>query len=138
MKKIAGAVAAALMIFQTIPVFAQILVPPTDTTPPVISAVAVVSVSSVAENVTWLTDELAVSTFRYGTTMSYGTSATLSASAAIGGTAALTGLQSNTTYYYCITATDTSGNSSDYCGQSFTTRCAICHAGRYKPASRTG
>jgi peptidoglycan hydrolase-like protein with peptidoglycan-binding domain/phosphodiesterase/alkaline phosphatase D-like protein len=128
MKKIAGAVAVvSLIVFQMAPAFAQIVppvTPPADTTPPVISAIAATSVSSIAENVTWVTDELAVSTFEYGTTMSYGSSASISGSAAIGGTAALTGLAPATTYYYCIHSTDTSGNASSACGQSFTTAAA--------------
>src|SRR5580704_8266261 len=78
------------------------------TTPPVISAIVAASVSSVAENVTWVTNELSVSTFEYGTTTGYGSTASISASAAIGGTAALTGLAPATTYYYCIHSTDTS------------------------------
>lgn len=106
------------------PAFAQIVVPPTDTTPPVISAIVATSVSSIAENVSWVTNELAVSTVEYGTTMSYGSSASISGGAAIGGTAALTGLVPATTYYYCIHSTDTSGNSSSACGQSFTTAAA--------------
>ena len=96
------------------PAFAQIVppvTPPADTTPPVISAIAATSVSSIAENVSWVTNELAVSTFEYGTTTSYGSSASISGGAAIGGTAALTGLAPATTYYYCIHSTDTSGNS---------------------------
>ena len=126
-----SSVAIVLIGIATVNVFsagAQIIPPvtppPVDTTPPVISGIVTTSVSSIAENITWITDELVVSTFQYGTTTSYGSSVTLSTSAAIGGTTALTGLQPNTTYYYCITATDTSGNSSNYCGHSFTTPAA--------------
>src|SRR5271155_4726961 len=80
------------------PAFAQIAPPvtprvtsPADT-PPVISAIVVVSVSSAAENISWVTDKLATSAFRYGTTTNYGSSASLATSAALGGTAVLTGL----------------------------------------------
>lgn len=73
------------------PAFAQIappvtppVTPPADTTPPVISAIAATSVSSIAENVTWVTNELAVSTFEYGTTTGYGSSAAISGGVAIG------------------------------------------------------
>jgi peptidoglycan hydrolase-like protein with peptidoglycan-binding domain/phosphodiesterase/alkaline phosphatase D-like protein len=121
-------VLSAVLVAGTIaPAFAQIVppvTPPADTTPPVISAVAATSVSSIAENVTWVTNELAVSTFEYGTTTSYGSSASISGGAAIGGTVALTGLAPATTYYYCIHSTDTSGNPSSACGQSFTTAAA--------------
>jgi len=132
MKKIAGVVAVvSFVLLQMAPAFAQLeppvtppVTPPADTTPPVISAVVAVSVSSVAESITWVTDELAVSTFQYGTTTGYGSTASISASAAIGGTAALTGLAPATTYYYCITSTDTSNNTASSCGRSFTTAAA--------------
>jgi phosphodiesterase/alkaline phosphatase D-like protein len=95
--------------------------PPTDTTPPVISLVVEAAVTTIAANVTWVTNELSVSTFEYGTSQSYGSSASISASLLIGGTAVLTGLMPSTTYYYCIHATDASNNTANSCGHSFTT-----------------
>jgi phosphodiesterase/alkaline phosphatase D-like protein/peptidoglycan hydrolase-like protein with peptidoglycan-binding domain len=94
---------------------------PADTTAPVISGVANASVSDIAATIVWTTDEAAVSTFQYGTTSSYGSSATLPAGALLAHTAVLTGLTPNTTYYYCIHATDLSTNTSNACGQTFTT-----------------
>ena len=126
-KILLGVLVGLLGCTQTFSAFAQLtppITPPANTAPPVISAIVATSVSSIAENVTWITDKLSVSTFQYGTTMSYGSSASISASAAIGGTAALTGLAPATTYYYCIHATDTSGNSSNACGRGFTTAAA--------------
>lgn len=125
MKYLAASLAFATF-FSPPAAFAQLdtTVPaPADTTPPIISAVVSTSVSSIAETVTWITDELAVSTFEYGPTQSYGSAATLSASLAIGGTAELTNLSPSTTYYYCIHATDAANNASKSCG-SFTTAAA--------------
>ncbi len=92
-----------------------------DTTPPAISDVASVSLEPHDATIGWTTDEIAVSTLEYGTTSFYGSSAALSASALLSHAAELTGLQANTTYYYCIHATDLAGNVSNSCGHSFTT-----------------
>ena len=99
----------------------QEITPPSDTTPPVISGVANTSISDIAATIVWLTNEAAVSTFEYGTTSNYGSSANLSASALLAHAAILSNLSPNTTYYYCVHATDLSGNVSSACGQSFTT-----------------
>jgi hypothetical protein len=98
--------------------------PPADTTPPVISGIASLSLGIFDATIAWTTDELAVSTFQYGTTTSYGSSASISVSALLAHTAVLTGLAANTTYYYCIHATDLAGNSSSSCGHSLTTAAA--------------
>ncbi len=94
-----------------------------DATPPVISGVVNQSLLSTAATIVWVTDELSVSTFEYGTTQTYGSSASVSASLLIGGTAVLTGLTPSTAYYYCIHATDASTNASQSCS-SFTTAAA--------------
>ncbi|MBI5003846.1 fibronectin type III domain-containing protein [Candidatus Kaiserbacteria bacterium] len=92
-----------------------------DTIAPAIVDVASMSLEPHTATVTWTTDELAVSTLEYGTTMSYGTLATLSASALLSHAAELTGLTANTTYHYCLHATDLAGNITNSCGHSFTT-----------------
>ncbi|MBI3633649.1 MAG: fibronectin type III domain-containing protein, partial [Candidatus Vogelbacteria bacterium] len=97
------------------------IVPPADMTPPVISAVVSAGVATSAATITWLTNELANSTFEYGITEGYGSSVLISGGLAIGGTAALTNLLPSTTYYYCIHATDASNNSASSCGHSFST-----------------
>jgi peptidoglycan hydrolase-like protein with peptidoglycan-binding domain/phosphodiesterase/alkaline phosphatase D-like protein len=98
----------------------QVIVPP-DATPPIISAVDAASISNITATITWTTNELATSTLTYGTTTNYGLEATLSASALLAHEAALTGLIPQTTYYYCISATDLAGNTASSCGHSFTT-----------------
>jgi peptidoglycan hydrolase-like protein with peptidoglycan-binding domain len=99
----------------------QIVTPPADTTGPVISGAASLSLATHDATIVWTTDELSISTFEYGTTQSYGSSATLSASLALGGTAILTGLTPGTTYYYCIHAHDLANNMTNSCGHTFTT-----------------
>ncbi len=96
-------------------------VAPSDTTPPVISDVMQASVEPTMATFVWTTDELASSTLKYGTTKSYGNTAALDASQTTMHTVMLTELTPDTLYYYCITATDSSGNTADYCGHSFTT-----------------
>ncbi len=94
---------------------------PSDTTPPVISGVLEASLLSTDATIAWTTDELAISTLEYGTTMSYGSLATLPATALLVHTGIILNLNPNTTYYYCIHATDISGNASSSCGHSFVT-----------------
>jgi peptidoglycan hydrolase-like protein with peptidoglycan-binding domain/phosphodiesterase/alkaline phosphatase D-like protein len=98
-----------------------IIVPPADTTAPVISSVASLSLATAEATIVWTTDELAVSHFEYGTSTGYGTQPTLDATALLAHTAILTGLTAGTTYYYCIHATDLSQNTANSCGHSFTT-----------------
>jgi len=99
----------------------QVVTPPADTTAPAISGVANLSLGINDGTIVWTTDELAVSHLEYGTTENYGTQATLDATALLAHTAILLGLTANTTYYYCIHATDPAGNTANSCGHSFTT-----------------
>ncbi len=94
---------------------------PSDTTPPVISGVASLSLGIGEATLVWITDESAISHLEYGVTSSYGTEPTLPASALLAHTAVLTSLSVDTTYYYCIHATDLSGNTADSCNHSFVT-----------------
>jgi peptidoglycan hydrolase-like protein with peptidoglycan-binding domain/phosphodiesterase/alkaline phosphatase D-like protein len=99
----------------------QTITPPADTTAPAISGVANLSLGINDGTIVWTTDELAVSHLEYGTTESYGMQATLDATALLAHTAVLLGLTPNTTYHYCIHATDLVGNTANSCGHSFTT-----------------
>lgn len=94
---------------------------PADTTAPVISGVANLSLGLGEATIAWTTDELAVSRLEYGTTQSYGQEAILDATALLAHTTLLTGLAFGTTYYYCIHATDLAGNTSSSCGHEFIT-----------------
>ncbi len=104
-----------------------------DTTPPVVSEVGSISFGTTTATLGWTTNELATSTLEYGITQSYGTHATLSLSALLAHTATLTGLQSGTTYYYCIHATDVAGNTTHSCGHSFTTESVSAPADSTPP-----
>ncbi len=94
-----------------------------DVTPPVITDLSATSLEPHDANIIWTTDELAVSTLTYGTTTSYGFTATLPATALLAHTATLLNLDANTTYYYCIHATDLAGNVASSCSgaNTFTT-----------------
>ena len=111
----------------------QTITPPADTTAPVISGVANLSLGIHDGTIAWITDELAVSTLEYGASLAYGSSATLGVSALLAHTAVLLGLTPNTTYYYCIHATDGLGNASSSCGHSFTTAAQVVIADTTPP-----
>ncbi|MDO8569241.1 MAG: hypothetical protein Q7R89_00405, partial [bacterium] len=93
----------------------------TDTIAPTISGVADLSLGLSEATIVWTTDELATSRLEYGTTQSYGQNATLDASALLAHTAIILNLTPNTTYYYCVHATDLVGNTRNSCGHSFRT-----------------
>lgn len=97
------------------------VLPPADTTAPNISEVAAISLGLNEVTIAWTTDELAVSRLSYGTTASLGQQATLAASALLVHSAVITGFLPNTTYHYCIYATDATNNTGESCGHTFTT-----------------
>lgn len=94
---------------------------PQDTTPPVISQVAMAEILAHTATITWETNEPATSTLEYGISTSYGSSATISGSALLAHDATLTNLAPDTSYYYCIHATDLAGNTASSCGHWFMT-----------------
>jgi peptidoglycan hydrolase-like protein with peptidoglycan-binding domain len=96
-------------------------VAPADTVAPVISDVTAISLGLNEVTIAWSTDELAVSHLRYGATSALGSTVPLDASALLVHSAVITGLNSGTTYHYCIDATDVAGNSRESCGHTFTT-----------------
>ncbi|MBI5221290.1 MAG: fibronectin type III domain-containing protein, partial [Candidatus Magasanikbacteria bacterium] len=102
-----------------------LVTPPADTTAPTIAGAATASLGLNDVTIVWTTNELAISTLNYGTTESLGSSATLPVSALLAHTATLTGLTPNTTYYYCIHATDLAGNVANSCGHSFATAAPL-------------
>jgi len=90
----------------------------TDTTAPVISAIASSTASSTA-HITWMTNEIASSSIRYGLTTSYGTVATSTATSSH--VVDLSGLTPDTVYHYQVLAIDPSGNISTSSDQTFRT-----------------
>ncbi len=97
------------------------IIAPGDTTPPVISNVAEASLLPIEATIVWSTDEVATSRLEYGSTTTYGHSVTLGTGALLVHTATILNLTAGSTYYYCIHATDITGNASQSCGHSFTT-----------------
>ena len=92
----------------------------TDTTAPVISAVASSDVTETEATISWTTDEPASSQVNYGTTTSYGSSAG-SGGYVTSHSITLTGLTAGTDYFYQVVSTDEAGNTSVDETYSFTT-----------------
>jgi len=95
--------------------------PVPDTTPPVITSVQVVDITSTSATITWNTDEPSDSTVDYGPTADLGVTeadSTLVTEHAI----VLTGLTADTLYYFDVASTDASGNTAteDNGGNHFT------------------
>src|SRR5262249_13290360 len=108
-------------------VFAPTLV---DTTPPQISGIKSTIIDSSRVTITWNTDELATTRIDYGTDPSLLTASLLtlppntttisSASFSTAHSTPLVGLRPNTAYYYLVTATDHSGNTTTVAAPTFT------------------
>ncbi len=89
--------------------------------PPAISNIAVSNIMTNSATVSWVTNQPASAIFEYGTTTAYGitySNPTLSTANSI----TLTNLAPATTYYFRITATNSSGLSSSSGNQTFTTQ----------------
>lgn len=93
---------------------------PGDTTPPVISSVAVGGITKNSAVVTWSTNELSNSTVQYGLTIAYGSSAT-NAGFVIAHTIPLAGLDEATLYNYRVCSRDSSLNEACSPNATFTT-----------------
>jgi hypothetical protein len=94
---------------------------PTDTTPPVISAIVPSNITQSSVTINWTTNEASSSQVEYGTTTTYGSMTTLDTNLVTNHTVALSGLNATTTYHFRVKSKDASGNeaiSSDY---TFTT-----------------
>jgi hypothetical protein len=105
-----------------------------DTTPPVIAGVISASLLPTEATVAWVTDELAISHFRYGPTTDYGETVTLNVgSALLIHAATMLFLTPGTIYYYCIDATDLFGNTAESCGHQFTTATEVLQADTNPP-----
>jgi len=93
----------------------------TDTTPPVISAIAVTGVSGTGATITWRTDEPADRQVEYGTTTSYGSQTPLNTTLSTSHQVALSGLRPATTYHFRVRSRDAAGNLAVSANQTFTT-----------------
>lgn len=80
-----------------------------DLTPPVISGVAVVDITTTSARVTWTTNELADSAVDYGATVAYGTTVS-DASLVTSHSVVLAGLTENASYHFRVRSKDASLN----------------------------
>lgn len=96
-----------------------------DTTPPMITNIAVTPVGSSSVNVTWTTDEFATSVIDYGTEPGTYTNTISDAYYTKQHAVAMSSLLPNTTYYFLISSADQSGNVATSAEQSFSTALHI-------------
>ncbi|HTM68617.1 MAG TPA: fibronectin type III domain-containing protein [Candidatus Binatia bacterium] len=94
--------------------------PPADTTPPVITNLDAVNVTTADARVVWDTDEAANSRVNFGLSASYGSQATEAAFVTSHGLNLL-GLAEGTTYHYQACSTDPAGNQACSTDRTFTT-----------------
>ncbi len=97
--------------------------PPSDTTPPTISSISVSNITTTGATITYTTNESATSQVQYGLTTSYGS--TQSSGGTTSHSVTLSSLNSNTSYSYRISATDSAGNNALSANQTFTTGAVV-------------
>jgi glucose/arabinose dehydrogenase len=95
--------------------------PPPDTTPPVLSAVTVNSITATDATIAWTTDEASDTQVEYGLTTAYGQSTTLDAALTTTHTQSLSGLTPGTLYNYRVKSKDAAGNLATSANFTFTT-----------------
>ena len=81
-----------------------------DTTPPAISSVAAVGITSSGATITWTTNEDSDSQVEYGTSQNYGQSTTLNPVRMTAHSQGLSGLTAGTEYHYRVKSKDAAGN----------------------------
>ncbi len=93
----------------------------TDVTPPSITSVAATNIQDSEATITWLTNEIADSVVKYGTTSGSYTNTNTNHSYTTTHSATLTGLVPSTIYYYVVNSSDPAANSNQSAQYSFTT-----------------
>src|SRR5882672_3696333 len=93
--------------------------------PPVISAVAAASVTSLGATITWTTDKPADSQVEYGISMSYGSPPAVNSTRVTAHSQVLSGLLPGTTYNYRVKSQDAAGNLATSGNYAFTTVAAL-------------
>lgn len=114
-KNIAGEIVDSFTIFATLA--APPAPPPTDTVPPVLSAITSSSVTQSSALIAWTTNEPADSQVEYGETTAYGQTTVVASALVTSHSAALSGLNPDTLYHYRVRSRDAAGNlavSSDF------------------------
>ncbi len=99
--------------------------PLADTTPPIISAVAVGNVTQTAAAITWTTDEPASSQVEYGATIAYGQTTVLDSTLTTSHTVNLSGLNAGAAYHFRVLSSDAAGNNAVGSDGTFTTAALV-------------
>jgi hypothetical protein len=86
------------------------VLPTSDTTPPVITAVSSSSITAYGATIIWSTNEPADTQVEYGTTTAYGHTTTLNSSLVTLHTQVLSGLADTTLYHYRVKSKDAAAN----------------------------
>lgn len=92
-----------------------------DLTPPTVSSISVVSITTSGATINWTTNEAADSQVEYGPTTAYGSQTTLEASLVTSHSVTLSGLSQGTIYHYRIRTKDAAGNLATSGDRTFTT-----------------
>ncbi len=92
-----------------------------DTTPPVISGIAVSNVTGTSAMITWRTDEPATRQVEYGTSTAYGMQTPLDSTMSTTHQVLLSGLRPATTYHFRVRSRDAAGNLAVSANQTFST-----------------
>ena len=93
--------------------------PVPDTTPPSISNIQALDITTSTARITWTTNESATSIVDYGLTVSYGT--TVTGSSGLSHSVTLSGLTQGTLYHFRVRSADGSGNAAQSGDNTFTT-----------------
>ena len=92
-----------------------------DTTPPAISGVQAVSITTGTATISWSTNEPADSQVEYGTTTAYGSATAVDPTLVVSHSQQISGLSPATTYNYQVRSKDAAGNLATSANFTFTT-----------------
>ncbi|MBI2669679.1 MAG: hypothetical protein HYX20_00820 [Candidatus Yanofskybacteria bacterium] len=95
--------------------------PSSDTTAPIISAVAASSITSSGATITWTTNEASDTQVEYGLTTAYGNPSVLNTSLVTAHSQTISGLSASTLWHYRVKSKDSSGNLATSGDFTFTT-----------------
>ncbi|MGZ6209435.1 MAG: Ig-like domain-containing protein [Syntrophales bacterium] len=96
-----------------------------DTTPPVISSIAVSSITYNSATISWMTNENSNTQVEYGLTTGYGSQTVLNSSLVALHSQSLSGLSASTLYHYRVKSRDAAGNLATSRDYTFTTTVTV-------------
>ncbi len=97
------------------------VLPPSDTTPPVISSLTATGITENGAIISWTTNEASTSRVEYGTTTAYGSMTNLNTAMQTSHIQPLNGLVGETLYHYRVLSMDEEGNLAASTDYTFTT-----------------